>query len=265
LPRRHSRSDPAADPDGGLAVEVADTVLLHGSIFVRWGEPNERVDLLLDRGEDGDSFIRLAAPGRFAPADTIDGTGLYVHSANPYVPSAPTVRFPGYRMHVVRTGPSPGDPAEWIVHWHEWRRVHPDDNHPPGPVDARVGCYHVEREEWSDPEAVTGQPNLWFPDDIRLHWQYHWPYGPPKYLVATDLAGEIGGPTITWYSWMAPSGDSLQVGFGGPFVGTSFRGVRADNGYVGEASAAIHHQGVVARARTRLVKVACPDEAAEKR
>ena len=59
-----------------------------------------------------------------------------------------------------------------------------------------VGCYLVERGEWSDSLGAMTLSFATIPADVRLHWHYlsHW--GRENDLVATDGSGAIVGHRV---------------------------------------------------------------------
>jgi hypothetical protein len=99
--------------------------------------------------------------------------------------------------------------------------------------------------------------SFWFPDTVRLHWQYHWPQGPDRHLVATDEWGRIGRG-ISRFAWDPVQPDSLQVTFGGPYELTIFRGSGGGREYVGELWI-FNDGGLSVRAPARLRAVECPN------
>ncbi|MEJ2215914.1 MAG: hypothetical protein P8099_04800 [Gemmatimonadota bacterium] len=245
-----------------------DGLFVRGGTVVRRDAPDETLDLLLLRERGDLVFGTVPVPGQYAVTDTLDASGLYIHTTNPFETTVRTTPIHNRHnlaiaMYVLRTGHSPGTPAKWLVGPSDWRRVEPAENHPPGPVDRRVGCYVVERGAWSDPDFRFDEDRtLWFPDSLWLHWQYHWPAGPPKYLVATDIQGRVRGPRIARYAWAGPADDSLRVVFGTGFVATIFRGAQAGDDYVGEI-AVDSDTGRLARAPTRLRRTPCPRDPEE--
>lgn len=260
-----STNRPHVDPDRGDlgSGEEINKVLLSGGVVVRRGRPNERLDLLLERQQ---GFLVLTAAAEKAPIeapDTLDIRGLYVHSANHFratVDTTPSLR-PGalsIAMYVVREGAGVGTPAKWLIGPYEVQPIEPVKNHPPGPIDERVGCYTLERGEWSDSkfEWDPRRMPLWFPDTVRLHWQYHWPHGPEPYLVASDISGRIGGQRITYYGWSPIPPDSLRVTFWGGYMGTTFRGAAKDGDFDGELKVATDG-GLSLRAPAQLRRVEC--------
>ncbi len=160
-------------------------------------------------------------------------------------------------MYVIREGAGEASPARWRVDGREVQRIEPEESHPPGPVDDRVGCYALERGEWSDPSFdPTRYPRLWFPDTVRLSWQYHFPVGPDPYLVATNAAGRVENAEITYYAWSPVAPDSVHVEFWDPHMGTRFEGRAMAGGFEGRL--ALYGVGGV-EAPARLRSVECRD------
>jgi hypothetical protein len=260
-----STTRPASDLDRPdlSSGERIEKVLLSGGVVVRRGRPNERLDLLLERHQ---GFLVLTAAAenmQLEAADTLDIGGLYVHSANHFkatVDTTPSLRAGALSiaMYVAREGPGVGSPAKWLIGPYEIERVEPSENHPAGPADERVGCYSVERGEWSDPEFQwdPSKMPLWFPDTVQLHWQYQWPNGPEPYLVATDASGQIRDERITYFGWSPMPSDSVRVTFGVWYMGTSFRGAPTDSGFEGGLSV-LADGGLSVEAPARLRPVKC--------
>lgn len=215
-----------------------------------------RADLVLE-GTDRGLILRAVTTGDgWVTKDTIDATGLYVHSANAFDRAVARIGRPA--LYVLRRGPGPGDPAVGIIGETGWRPI--SENHPPGPQDERVGCYTMERDPWGDPMGITDSPNaVWVPDGLRLYWQYLWHPGRERLLVATDLEGRIGGSTAVPAWWPLP-GDSLRVAFlEGVGGGVIFELAEDGRGYVGEAEVrGDRYPGPAARAGVRLTRVDCP-------
>lgn len=251
--------------DRGSAEEI-EKVLLRGGVVVGRDRQNERLDLLLERRNNLLVLTAAAARTELEAPDTLSISGLYVHSANQFdatVDTTPSLRPNALSVatYVVREGPGVGTPAKWLIGPYEVQPIEPAENHPSGPVDDRVGCYSLERGEWSDPEFEWDphRGHLWFPDTVRLHWQYQWPYGVEPYLVATDIFGRVEGEQTAYYRWSPVSGDSLRVTFGDGYGGTVFRGTAKDRDHEGELSV-WNHQGFSVRAPARLRRLECPDE-----
>lgn len=243
---------------------MVEKVLVTGGVVVRRGRPNERLDLLLERHEGFLVLTAAADSTRIRASDTFDIGGLYLHSANHFramVDTTPSLRAGALSiaMYVVREGAGVGTPAKWLIGPETVQPIDPAQNHPTGPVDERVGCYSVERGDWNDPEFEwdPGSMPLWFPDTLRLHWQYHWPHGPEPYLVASDVSGNIRDPRITYYGWSPIPPDSVRVGFGVWYMGTTFRGSAKGRDFVGELEV-LADGGASVQAPAMLHRVQCP-------
>jgi hypothetical protein len=115
----------------------------------------------------------------------------------------------------------------------------------------------VERGDGQDPDRAVSATldNWWIPDSLRLHWQYHWPYGRDRFLVATDGAGRLGSGIVR-FSWRPLPGDSLRVWFGARYEAAVFLLERADGGYQGEVRI-VTDAGGVTRAPVRLTRREC--------
>jgi len=139
-------------------------------------------------------------------------------------------------------------------------KVTPAQNHPPGPVDERVGCYDLERGKWSDSRFVwdPSRSPVWFPDHLRLHWQYQWRFGAGRYLVATDFAGKVTNTRVSWWRWRPVGTDSLVVDFGMSVEDTAFRGAAQGRDYMGKLSVR-WDVGDRIWAPARLHRVECPE------
>lgn len=219
---------------------------------------SHRLDLLLHRREGALTLAATGLDGILTASDTLDVSGLFIHSTHVIEREPNTTPGPrAFAMYVVRTGPSPGTPAAWLIDPHGVTEVEAADNHPPGPVDERVGCYSVERGEWSDGRDRS-RPPFWFPSRLRLHWQYHWAYGRGPYLVATHARGHVA-ETIHIYRWEAPAPDSLALMFGARWAYTAFRGAADGRDYAGELIVRGHADLHPApRAPARLLRAECP-------
>lgn len=255
----------AAQPADGAAAAV-DTLLVRGGTIILPGQAPERADLVLASSPDGWVVQGREPAGRGAllAPDTLDATGLFLHSADAFnlqnlarVGRAPWI--------VVRTGPSPGSPALWLLGPIQVRAVSPEENHPPGPVDDRVGCYTMERGPWDNERLAAGLGSVWVPDDLRLHWQYGWHHGRETLLVATDLLGRIHGERTAYAAWAPLPADSLRVGFGTAFAVAMLRLGRVGDGWSGQAvlvgdavDLSRPREEQRATAPVRLVRVACP-------
>lgn len=246
------------------SAEEIEKVLVRGGVVVRRDRPNERLDLLLERHEGFLVLTAAAADTQLEAPDTLEIGGLYIHSANPFeatVDTTPSLRAGtlSIAMYVVREGAGVGTPARWLIGPYEVQPIGSEENHPPGPVDERVGCYFLERGEWSDPEFEWDPRRmpLWFPDTVRLHWQYQWSHGPGRYLVATDVSGRITDYRITLHSWSPIPPDSVRVGFWVWYMGTTFRGAAKDGDFGGEL-AVLADGGLSVRAPAQLRRVECP-------
>ena len=253
----NAESGPGTPAEG----EGTQGVLVRGGSVVRRGGPKERLDLLLERHQQFLVLAAAAEPGQLEAGDTLDVSGLYIHSTNAIHPRVETTpsREPrsSIAMYVVRTGVGPGSTAKWLIGPSRVQAVEPAENHPARLQDERVGCYTVERGSWSDPSFELDMP-LWFPDTLRLHWQLHWPIGPSPYLVATDIDGRVQGETTTYYKWSPVGEDSVRVAFGPWWGGTSFQGAATARDYAGDLTV-WHHQGLSVRAPARLRRFQCPN------
>ena len=175
------------------------------------GHSAEPRDVFLTHRSRGLVVDSIVQP-RGAPArDTLDASGLFIHGGNAmYIEES--LRSGRMPWLVLRTGPSQGDPALFTV-YSEVRHLRPDENHPSGPVDERVGCYSVLRGDWDDPETAAGFVGLHVPDGVELHWQYLLHLGIDSVLVATDLDGELPGARIARGGWTMEGPDSLGIYF----------------------------------------------------
>jgi hypothetical protein len=172
-----------------------------------------------------------------ATTDTIDASGLFIHTASPFERAQPTtVGSPPYL--VARTGPGVGDPAVALIGvpgGAPWQPVSLEDNYPAGPPDPHVGCYAVEVGPWDNPRIASTHPPELLPPVIRLHWQHAWHVGGrERALVATDGDGRIPGRETTAYYWRRTAADSIRITFGTSFRGTSYRLTAKDADLTGE-------------------------------
>lgn len=215
---------------------VVDSLMIRGAVVMGSGAGDQPLDLLLGGGEHGElAFLAIAEPGEHAVGDTLDASGLYVHSASAFEREVHTVlRRRGSRsaMYVLRAGRSPGSEAKWLVLPDGVKPLEAQDNYPPGPISDAVGCFTVQRGQWEEPDALQGVLWAWVPDDLRLHWQYHWAYGRGKHLVATGASGEVPSHVVL-YRWSSLPADSLKVVFGWNHEGTTFMVRREGDDYVG--------------------------------
>jgi hypothetical protein len=221
------------------------------------------LDLLLERHKGFLVLTAAAEKEQLEAQDTLEIGGLYVHSANPFeatVDTTPSLREGALSIatYVVREGAGVGTPAKWLIGPYEVQPIAPAENHPYRPMDERVGCYSLERGEWSDPEFEWDprRAPLWFPDTVRLHWQYQWPNGPDPYLIATDAFGRITHQRITYYGWSPIPPDSVQVGFRVWYMGTTFRGAAKAGDFDGELEV-LADGGLSVRAAAQLRRVKC--------
>ncbi len=270
------------------AARVVDGLLIQGGVAVRREAPDEAVDILLEHGDDFLLLRGAVEPGGYETTDTLDAAGLFIHSANPFLAEARLAPSPNpvdrtSAMYVLRTGASPASPARWLVGPYGWRRVEAAENHPAGPVDGRAGCYALTTGEWGEPGFVLNRTGAWFPDSLRLTWQYQWPYGTSPFLVATDGRGRVRGKRITYYGWKTPAPDSLEVMFSTGFQMAWFLGTRAaDTESAGRRTGAAPHRdggsadftgelayltdgGTDIRATARLTRIPCPESSAADR
>lgn len=228
-------------------------VVVHGGVLVRPGQSMLMADLALDSTDHGLVLRKVAKRGEIVAQDTIDASGMYVHSSHAFNRSLPALNE--VAMYVLRTGASPGDSAVGRIGPRGWEPI--SENHPPGPVDERVGCYAVNRAAWDDPETGGSR---WVPNTLRLHWQYMWLLAREKSLVATDIGGHVG-QDIVYYGWSRGAADSLRVDFHEKYVGVSLRLAKDGRDYVGVMTAGGDtSRGRTARSRVRLSRINCPTE-----
>ena len=188
---------------------LSDLVVAGGILAIHGHSAQPRHIFLtnLSRGLVVDSITPRGGPA----LDTLNAAGLFIHGGNPmYVQES--LRPGRMPWLILRTGQSQGDPALYTI-YSDVRDLPPDENHPPGPVDERVGCYNVVRAAWDDPESAAGFVGLHVPAGVRLHWQYSLHLGLEKVLVATDLDGELPGSRIARGGWTIQSADSLGIYF----------------------------------------------------
>ena len=230
-----SRHENVVPFGSGESAGSIDSIVVYGATMVIRGGDTVNSDVLIER-EGGRLVVRDISPGGVSQArDTIHIAGAYLHSANAFDQRQP--RVGSHAMYVVRQGPSPGSVALGLIGARSsepWRPLHPTENHPPGPPDERVGCYGIERGQWSDSTAVLSlrRGARAVPADVRLHWQYLWHVGREDLLVATDIMGYVPGEFTNMFAWW-PRGDSVEIGFSTGFESASFRLVSEGDDLVG--------------------------------
>lgn len=189
--------------------DLSDLVIAGGTLAIA-GHPAEVRDIFLSNGSRG-LVVDSITPAGPAARDTLHAAGLFVHGGNAvYVQGS--LRPGRMPWLILRTGPSQGDPAVVTV-YADVRHLRPDENHPPGPVDERVGCYDIVRENWDNPEIAAGFVGLHVPDGVELHWQYLLHLALESVLVATNLDGELPGWRIARGGWTVESDDSMRISF----------------------------------------------------
>lgn len=241
----------------GLEAQQAGDVLVGGGTLIVQGEPRRVLDVLLSKMNGRLVVEAIGDPGMFQAADTIDVSGLYVHTAHGLSAREP-FRVGGYAMYVVRTGPSQGHSARMLISPSGKQRLELSANYPEGPVHEAVGCYSVERGPWDPPATQPVQERLSVPEGVHLHWQYLLHLGREQSLAATDADGEVPA-SANYFGWAPAGGDSIHIDVGDGGVMVSFRLVRDGDGYAGMV---LHRSHVVdgspvPQASTRLVPTSC--------
>jgi hypothetical protein len=257
-PGRPAVSLPESAPD------AVDGLLLTDVMVVIRGQDTARASILFER--DRGFRIREIGPTISTPAtDMLDGSGLYLHSANTFDQGA-DLDVGTAPMLVLRHGISAGSPAFGLLMADEengLRRIAPEENHPPGDVPAAVGCYAVERGDWDDPVAGRSLAVAPVPEDIRLHWQYAWHLGRERVLVATRADGAVPGAQTNYFGWRQGAGDTIRVWFGTGFVGATFTVVPRGDTLTGEVlRRGDTMPGPRARAAVVMRRIACGTAAA---
>jgi hypothetical protein len=241
---------PEAQPPG-------DVLVAGGTVIVQ-GEPPAAVDILLSRTDRGLFVEAMVDPGSVQAPDTIDVSGLYVHTASGLSARDP-FQVGAHAMYVVRTGPSQGDAARMLISASEVRRLESSANYPEGPVHEAAGCYSVERGSWDplpDERALERVP---VPESVHLHWQYMLHLGREQSLAATDGDGAV--PVhANHFGWAPAGGDSIRIDLGDGQRGVRFRLLRDGNGYTGTVAHLSHFVdgSPVPQAATRLEPTPCP-------
>jgi len=241
-----------------VPVQVVDGILVKDGVLAMRGRDTARASIVLQRSDRWLRVMEIAPETRIVTTDTIDASGLFVHSANGFDQKAP--RPGGVALLVLRAGPSPGDPAVGLIGGSPaWRPIRPAENHPNAPPDPRAGCYAVERGEWNDPAAATKPAWVPVPPDIRLHWQYAWLFGRENELVATDARGAVPGSETDIFVWTRESPEALRIVFSTGYVATSFR-LRSDGtNLVGTVTRSTDNLGEpVVTAPVVLRRIECP-------
>jgi hypothetical protein len=238
---------------------IIDGILIEGGTLVAPGHDTARASIVVERGSGGFLIREIDSRPTFAPTDTVDATGLFIHSAHAFSLGA-GVQAGSPAMLVFRKGVSPGDTAVGLLGPASgWRAIEQTENHPPGPMDERAGCYLVERGPWNDSTAASMLQRTVVPRDIRLHWQYLWHVGREQLLVATDADGRIPGTDTSFFGWAPLTVDSLRISFVADWQGTTFNVTRVGQDLVGEVRKSGHTDpGPQAIANVRLQRIDCP-------
>jgi hypothetical protein len=220
----HLGAGRSSDPDSGQA-SLVDAVLIQNATLALMGQDTVVTQILVERTDQSWRIAELARESGAAPSDTIDASGLFIHSASPFERMNPS-GVGTAAILVARTGPSVGDPAVALIGAtgaELWKPVSLADNRPPEPRDPVVGCYRIELGSWDNPTYAEAQPPEFVPTTLQLHWQHAWHLGGrEKTLVATDGAGHIPGPATTTYYWGRAASDTVWITFGALHQGARF-------------------------------------------
>jgi hypothetical protein len=195
---------------------LAGAVLIQNATVALVGQDTTVSEIAIAKVDRGWRIMEIASESSVAPGDTVDAAGLFIHAGSAFERMYPTGEG-SPAILVARTGPSVGDPAVALIGVSGdelWRPVSAEENRPPEPKDAAVGCYVVELGPWDNPAYAETQQAQLVPARLQLHWQYAWHLGGREHmLVATDGAGHIPGPATIAYYWGRTPSDSVWIVF----------------------------------------------------
>jgi len=240
-----------------LEAQQAGDVLITGGTVIEQGEAPQLLDILFSRQDVGLVVEAVGDRGLFQAADTIDLSGLYLHTANTLSARQP-FGVGGHAMYVVRTGPSQGDAARMVILPSRIQLVESTSNYPEGPMHEAVGCYFVEHGPWDRPLGQQAQERLSVPEAIQLHWQFLWHLGREDGLAATEGNGQVPA-NANIFAWRPAGGDSIRIDLSDGHVGVTFLLLPDESGYAGTVSRWVHSgdASTSSQAATRLMPASC--------
>jgi hypothetical protein len=204
-----------ADAAGPKPTLVGSLLIQNGTLALL-GQDTAVTAIVIVNVGGGWRIREFASEPSVTTSDTVDASGLFIHSASAYERAFP-MKEGSPAILVARTGPSVGDQAVALIGnsaGEPWQPVSLEENRPLGPQDPAVGCYSVDPGPWDNPTYAGSHPPELVPGDIRLHWQFAWHLGRERALVATDGTGHIPGPRTVVYYWRRTAADSVRITFG---------------------------------------------------